>query len=303
MATTRLPSLKALRAFEAAARHGSLTAAARELYVTPAAISHQIKGLEADLGVALMTRVGSDYRLSETARSALPLLRGGFDQIAEAVRLLRSDEAARLLTITVGTTFASTWLVGRLGRFKAAAPDVEVRLHTTDRVVDFARDGVDVAIRFGPGDYRGLTAIRLFDEEIYPVCSPRLLETGPPLETPADLARHTLLHVEWTLHRGETFDWESWLRAAGAAEVDFSRGPRFSHTSIALIAAEQGQGLALGSDALAADALAAGRLIRPFALSLPLAFAYHLVYPEAHGAVPKIAAFRDWILVETGRAA
>jgi LysR family glycine cleavage system transcriptional activator len=299
----RLPSLKALRAFESAARHGSLTAAARELNVTPAAVSHQIKGLEADLGLALMTRVRGEYRLSEAALSALPLLRGGFDQIAEAVRRMRTDEAARQLTITVGPTFASTWLVRRLGGFKAAAPDIEVRLHTTDRVVDMAREGVDVAIRFGAGDYPGQTAIRLFDEEIYPVCSPRLLESGPPLERPEDLARHTLLHVEWTAHRGETFDWESWLRAAGAGELDCSRGPRFSHSSIALIAAEQGQGLALGSNSLAADAFAAGRLVRPFAVSLTVAFAYHLVYPAGDDAIPKVAAFRDWIVAEAGRAA
>jgi LysR family glycine cleavage system transcriptional activator len=296
----RLPSLNALRAFEAAARHLSLTKAARELHVTPAAVSHQLKALEADLGVALLRRVKGEFVLTETAQTVLPVLRAGFDQIAEAARRLRADEARHFLTISVGPTFAATWLVRRLGAFKAAYPETDVRLQTTDQVVDFARDGVDIGIRFGPGDYPGLQAVRLFHEEIYPVCSPGLLARGPPLESPADLAGHTLLHVEWTwaLTKGETLDWQLWLRAAGAEGVDALRGPRFSHASLALQAAIEGQGLALGSESLARDDLAAGRLVRPFDVVLPVNFAYYLVYPEEAAELPKIANFRDWILAE-----
>ena len=296
----RLPSLNALRAFEAAARHLSLTKAARELNVTPAAVSHQVKALEADLGVPLLRRVKGEFVLTETAQSVLPVLRAGFDQIAEAALRLRADEARHFLTISVGPTFAANWLVRRLGAFKAACPDIEVRLQTTDRVADFARDGVDVGIRFGAGHYPGLTAIRLFEEEIYPVCSPDLLVQGPPLDRPADLAGHTLLHVEWTwgLDRSETLDWEMWLRAAGAPEVDAQHGPRFTHANLALQAAAAGQGLALGSDALAGDDLAAGRLVQPFDVALPVNFAYYLTYPEETAARPKIASFRQWILAE-----
>ncbi len=295
----RLPSLNGLRAFEAAARHLSLTKAARELNVTPAAVSHQIKALEADLGVALLRRVKGEFVLSEAAQTALPTLRAGFDQIAEAARRLRSDQAGRFLTISVGPTFAATWLVRRLGRFKGAFPEIDVRLDTTDQLAQFARDGVDVGIRFGRGEYPGLQAIRLFDEEIYPVCSPELVKRGPPLARPSDLAAHILLHVEWVPNKGgETLDWEMWLRAAGAQGVDHTRGPRFSHSSMALQAAAEGQGVALGSRSLASDELEAGRLVCPFDIALPVNFAYHLVYPEAAAEVPKVAAFRDWILAE-----
>jgi LysR family glycine cleavage system transcriptional activator len=277
----RLPSLNALRAFEAAARHLSLTKAARELNVTPAAVSHQIKALEADLGVALLRRHKGTFVLSEVAQTALPVLRAGFDQIAEAARRLRVDHTRRLLTVSV-------W------------PEIDVRLDTTDDLADFQRDGVDVAIRFGRGDYPGLRTIRLFEEEIFPVCSPSLVEKGPPLDGPADIPRHTLLHVEWTPRSGETLDWETWLRAAGVEAADATRGLRFTHSSVALQAAIQGQGSALGSQSLASDELASGRLVRLFDLALPLGFAYHLVHPEETAAVPKVAAFADWVLAETG---
>ena len=300
----RLPSLNALRAFEAAARHLSLTHAAREMNVTPAAVSHQIKALEADLGCKLLRRVKGNFILTETAQEALPVLRAGFDQIAEAARRLRSDSSRHVLTVSVGPTFASSWLVRRLGGFAAANPDIDVRLHTTDSLADFARDGVDVAIRFGSGVYSGLTAIRLFDEQIFPVCSPRLLKEGPGLKRPQDLVKHTLLHVEWTWRGSydETFDWEMWLLAAGVEGVDHSRGPRFSHASHALQAAMEGQGLALGSKALAGDDLAAGRLVRPFDLNLPQSFGYFLTFPREQGDAPKIVAFRDWILAESERS-
>ena len=299
----RLPSLNALRAFETMARHLSLTKAARELHVTPAAVSHQIKALEADLGVTLLRRVGGEFVLSETAQVALPVLSSGFDQIAEAARRLRTDQARHFLTLSVGPTFAASWLVRRLGAFKASFPEIDVRLETTDRMTDFIRDGVDVAIRFGSGSYPGLQGIRLFDEEIFPVCSPDLLERGPPLVEPADLAGHSLLHVDWTMGQpaGDTLDWQMWLRAAGAAQVDAERGARFSHSNLALQAAIAGQGVALGSESLAGDDLAAGRLVRPFDVTLPMNFAYYLVYPEDTAERPKIANFRQWILAEIAR--
>ena len=296
----RLPSLNALRAFETMARHLSLTKAARELHVTPAAVSHQIKALEADLGVPLLRRVSGEFVLTETAQVALPVLSNGFEQIAEAARRLRMDQARHFLTISVGPTFAASWLVRRLGAFKAAFPKIDVRLETTDRMTDFAGDGVDVGIRFGSGRYPGLEAIRLFKEEVFPVCSPALMERGPPLETPADLAGHSLLHVEWTLGlpKGDPLDWQMWLRAAGAEQVDAERGTHFSHSNMALQAAIDGQGVTLGSESLAGDDLAAGRLVRPFDVALPLSFAYYLVYPEDTAERSKIAAFREWILAE-----
>lgn len=301
----RLPSLNALRAFEAVARHLSLTKAAQELHVTPAAVSHQIKALEADLGVSLLRRLKGKFVLTETAQAALPLLSGGFDQIAEAARRMRLDETQRFLTISVSPTFAVTWLVRRLGSFSAAFPEIDVRLQTTNAITDFSSDGVDIAIRFGAGDYPGEQAIRLFDEEIFPVCSPLLLDRGPPLDRPADLAGHSLLHVEWTwsMTRGEPLDWQMWLRAAGAGEVDAQRGPRFSNAGLALQAAIEGLGPALGSEALVGDELAAGRLVRPFDVALPVNFAYYLVYPEDTAERPKVASFRHWILAEIAAGA
>lgn len=295
----RLPSLNALRAFEAVARHLSLTEAAHELHVTPAAVSHHIKALEEDVGTNLLRRVKGEFVLTEAAQAALPPLRAGFDQIAESARRLRGGASSNILTISVGLTLASSFLVRRMGKFHDAYPDIDVRLHTTDSMADFARDGVDVAIRFGRGVYPGLASFRLFEEEIFPVCSPALLDNGPQLRTPGDLAHFTLLHVEWTPDASEIDDWGTWLRTAGADNVDATRGPRFSHSSIALQSAVEGQGVALGSESLAGDEIRAGRLIRPFGLALPMNFAYHLVYPEEMVTVPKVAKFRDWILAET----
>lgn len=294
----RLPSLNALRAFEAAARHLSLTKAARELHVTPAAVSHQIKALEADLGLPLMHRVKGGFVLSEAAKVGLPGLRDAFDRLHEAVRGMRLEEVSRILTVSAAPSFAATWLVPRLDRFKQRYPEIDVRLDASFGMVDFLHDNVDVAVRYGPGDYAGLHAVRLFDEEMFPVCSPLLLERGPPLSEPRDLARHNLLHSDWTPEKGVWPDWRMWLLAAGAEEVDSDRGPRFTQQSIALQAAVQGQGVALGSPALVADDLAAGRLAKPFDLSVPVDFCYFVVAPPATAELPRVRAFRDWLVAE-----
>ncbi len=295
----RLPSLNALRAFEAVARHLNLTRAAEELHVTPAAVSHQIKALEEDLGVPLLRRVRREFFLTDAAQAGLPALREAFDLLGDAVERMRSELPDRLLTISVLPSFAVSWLVPRLSRFKAQHPEIDVRLDTTDRVVDLRREGIDLGIRFGAGDYPGLEVDRLLDEEIFPVCSPSLLEGPQPLKTPEDLRHHSLLHVDWTPFMKETGDWNLWLMAAGLDEVvDVSRGPRFSHTNLALQAAVHGQGVVIGSQALAADDLAAGRLVRPFGMSVQLNFCYFVVTTPATARLPKVAAFKDWLLRE-----
>jgi len=295
----RLPSLNALRAFEAVARHLNLTRAAEELHVTPAAVSHQIKALEADLGVPLLRRVRREFFLTDAAQAGLPALREAFDLLGEAAERMRSELPDRLLTISVLPSFAVSWLVPRLSRFKAQHPEIDVRLDTTDRVVDLRREGIDLGIRFGAGDYPGLEVYRLLDEEIFPVCSPALLEGPHPLKSPEDLRHHSLLHVDWTPFMEETGDWKLWLMAAGFDKVvDVSRGPRFSHTNLALQAAVHGQGVVIGSQALAADDLAAGRLVRPFGMSVPVNFCYFVVTTPAAARLPKVAAFKDWLLAE-----
>ncbi len=295
----RLPSLNALRAFEAVARHLNLTRAAEELHVTPAAVSHQVKALEEDLGVPLLRRVRREFFLTDAAQAGLPALREAFDLLGDAVERMRSELPDRLLTISVLPSFAVSWLVPRLSRFKAQHPEIDVRLDTNDRVVDLRREGIDLGIRFGAGDYPGLEVDRLLDEEIFPVCSPSLLEGPQPLKTPEDLRHHSLLHVDWTPFMKETGDWNLWLMAAGLDEVvDVSRGPRFSHTNLALQAAVHGQGVVIGSQALAADDLAAGRLVRPFGMSVQLNFCYFVVTTPATARLPKVAAFKDWLLRE-----
>ncbi|MFQ5955784.1 MAG: transcriptional regulator GcvA [Kiloniellales bacterium] len=293
----RLPPLNALRAFEAAARHLSFTRAAQELNVTQAAVSHQVKALEARLGIALFRRLNRALMLTEAGQAYLPAVRDAFDAIAEATRHLEAHRTGGVLTVTTLISFAAKWLVPRLGRFRAGHPDLDVRLTTSDQLVDFSRDDVDLGIRYGRGQYPGLHAVRFLTEDIFPVCSPALLAGDSPLASPADLRHHTLLHDDMRE------DWRMWLLAAGVDGLDPTRGPAFSHSNLVIQAAVEGQGVTLGRGALVAEDLAAGRLVKPFAISLPAEFAYYIVAPEATAGQPKIVAFRDWLLEEARRDA
>lgn len=300
---TRLPSLNALRAFEATARHASLTRAAEELHVTPAAISHQLRALEADLGLKLFERRNRKLEPTRAAVAAMPVLKEGFDRLAEAANLLREKGGTDLLTISVAPSLAAAWLLPRLDRFAERHPTIDVRLDANLGIADFRRDDVDVAIRYGPGEYPGLDAVRLFDEEVFPVCSPERARSPEPLRTPEDLRHHTLLHLDWTSQAGEWPDWPMWLRAAGYGHIDASRGPRFKDGAFLMQAARNGHGVALGSSAVLADDLAAGRLVRPFELGMWMRFAYWIVSPTGSKDRPKVVAMRNWLLSEAGRAA
>ena len=293
----RLPPLNGLRAFEAAARHLSFTRAAEELNVTQAAISHQVKALEARLGIQLFRRQNRRLFLTDEGQAYFPALRDALDQIDAATARLQARDRAGALTVSCMPSFAAAWLVRRLGRFRAAHPDIDVRIDPTERLVDFARDGADMAIRYGRGAWAGTEAVRFMTEDVFPMCSPALLDGPHPLREPADLGHHTLLHDDFQT------DWRRWLLAAGVVGVDPSRGPSFTDSSMVLQAAVDGQGIALGRSALAADDLAAGRLVQPFAFTLPIEFAYYVIYPDSHGERPKIAAFRDWILAEARQEA
>jgi len=299
----RLPPLNSLRAFEAAARHLSFKKAAEELHVTPAAVSHQIRTLEEYCGTPLFHRLARALRLTEAGQAALPLLREGFDKLAEAAEAMRAEERAGILTVSVAPTFGAKWLIPRLDRFRAMHPEFDVRIDATDALVNFAGDGVDVALRYGRGTYRNLRSECLMPEVAFPVCSPRLLERDPPLTRPEDLRHHTLLHVQWRTEDDAAPSWRMWLRAAGVEGVDAERGPRFSVQGMALEAAIEGQGVALAGAALVGGDLRAGRLVRPFppSLSQATAFSYYLVYPEAKAGDPKVMAFRDWVRAEVAR--
>ena len=301
----RLPPLNALRAFEAAGRHLSFRKAAEELNVTPAAISHQVKALEAFFGAPLFRRLTRALLLTDTGQAALPLLGEGFDRLAEAAAGMRSHEDGPLLTVSVAPSFAAKWLVPRLDRFRAAYPEFDMRVDATDTVIDFARDTADVAVRYGDGNYPGLRTDCLMSEVSSPVCSPRLLEGAHPLRTPDDLRHHTLLHIDWKVENEAAPNWRMWLLAAGVRGIDATRGLRFNQESMTVQAAIEGNGVALGSNVLVDDDVAAGRLVRPFDLSLsdPPEFSYYVVCPEASVDRPKVAAFRSWVIAEAKRQA
>lgn len=294
----RLPPLNALRAFEAAARHLSFTKAAEELSITPSAISHQIRGLEAHLGVCLFRRASRALILTDEGQSYLPALRDAFDAIHGATARLAARKAAGPLTVSLLSSFAVRWLIPRLPRFQSRHPEIEVRLSTTPRPVDFRREDVDCAIRHGRGRWPGLAADLLLSEDLFPVCSPQLLAGRHPLREPRDLAHHALFQIE--MRRD---DWRIWLNAAEIAGIDPERGPLFESSDLALRAAAEGLGVAIGSSALVEDDLKAGRLVAPFAGRLPTDSGYYFVVPEDRRDQPKIAAFRAWLLEEARREA
>ena len=294
-----LPPLNALRAFEAAARHLSFTKAADELNVTPAAVSHQVKALEAFFGVSLFQRLTRALRLTEAGQAALPLIGQGLDKLAQGADQMRAHAGRQVLTISVSPSFGAMWLVPRLEGFRKRHPEIEIRLDGTDRLATVGSDGVDVAVRYGPGGYKGVRADFLFTQVNTPVCSPALLEGPCPLRCPEDLEHHTLLHIDW---KEAEASWRMWLLAAGLHGIDPTQGPHYTMESMAVQAALDGQGVALVGDVLVAGELAAGRLVRPFdaALNTPLSFSYHLISAPDSEQQSKVAAFREWLLAESG---
>jgi LysR family glycine cleavage system transcriptional activator len=293
----RLPPLNALRAFEAAARHLNFSRAADELSVTPGAVSQQIQNLEDYVGAALFKRTPKGLLLTDAAQTALPALREAFDRLAEAVSLLTAAVDGRRLTLTAAPSFAAKWLVPRLGRFEAAHPQVDVWLSADMDLVDFAAGEVDLAIRYGAGRYPALETLRLMQETVIPVASPELIEANP-LNEPADLAHHVLLHDGSPDADDSCPDWMMWLAARGVKGVDGNRGPRFNQSSLVIEAAVGGRGVALAKRTLAQADLDAGRLITPMQITTAVDFAYSVVHPKAKGRLPQVKAFVNWIAAE-----
>lgn len=297
----RLPSLGALAAFEALVRCASIKDAAEDLAVTPQAVSQQVKALEHQLGVRLVHYAGRRWHLTAAGEAGAEALRDGFADLRRAVTRMRDTTRRPRLTVSVDPALAATWLVPRLARFHAAHPGLDVLLEASVREADVAAGEADVALRYGPGDYPGLEALRLFDDRVFPVCSPALAAGAPPLHEPTELRRHTLIHLDWQSTAGHWPGWRDWLAAAGVEGVDAARGPRFSDHALALQAAAAGQGVALASRPLADDALATGSLVRPFAVELETGLGYDAV--RAPGEPPAaVAAFLEWLRTETGSA-
>ena len=294
----QLPPLTALRAFEAAARHESYVRAADELNVTAAAVSHQIKVLEEFLGCRLFQRQSRGVRLTETARSELADIQQAFGLISKSVRNLRTHRSPEALVASVVPSFAIKWLVPRLERFSILHPEIEVRISASREQVDLKRRDIDLAIRFGMGNYPGLQIVELFRESIVPLCIPALLKDSPRLKKPSDLRHHTLIHDDSMFFDPEAPDWGTWLNAVGVEDVDASLGLRFSHPEHAIQSAISGAGVALSRRSLAADDIAQGRLVIPFNLDLPVHPAYYAVATMASFNQSKVQVFLDWLRIE-----
>jgi LysR family glycine cleavage system transcriptional activator len=292
MTARKLPPLNALRAFESAARHLSFTRAAEELNVTQAAVSHQVKALEERLELRLFERHGRGLWLTDEGEIYLPFLRQAFDLIADGTDLVQNHEAHGPLAVTMLPTFAVRWFIPRLGSFQKQHPDIEVRIATTERNVDFTREDVDLGIRYGKGMWRNLECDKLFEDRYVAVCSPALLRSDKPLERPEDLRQFALLHD------ADDEDWRFWLTALHVKGVDSSKGLFFDTHDQALEAAAAGLGVALGSRVIVQDDLDDGRLVMPFGDLTDENLSHYLVYPKGALRKPKVAAFRTWLLGE-----
>lgn len=287
----RLPPLNALRVFDSAARHLSFTKAAEELFVTQAAVSHQIKTLEEFLGLKLFRRRNRSLLLTEEGQSYYLDIKEIFSSINEATRKLLARSAKGALTVSLSPSFAIQWLVPRLSGFNQAYPGIDVRIQAVDREEDKLADDVDVAIFYGRGNWTGLRTDRLYSEYLIPVCAPSLLTGEKPLKTPSDLIYHTLLHD--TSRR----DWQAYVRQLEIQnQINVQQGPIFSHSSMVIQAAVHGQGVALVNNVMARSEIESGRLVRPFQDVLVSKNAFYLVCQDSQAELGKIAAFRQWIL-------
>ena len=304
--------LNALNAFEVAARHQSFSKAAEELHVTPAAVSQQIRMLEDLLGVQLFHRLNRGLALTDAGKSGLTKLRDGFRSVNEAVQQIRSETSEGSLDVWMAPSFASKWLMPRLPRFMDSNPHIDLRISASADLVDadssapslsediLRRHGVDVAIRFGSGNYPGCNVEQLVRVNALPLCAPALIkDPARPLRRPKDLANHLLLHDE-TPYEGRP-DWASWLSAVGATEVDGSRGLKFNRVSLALSAAIEGQGVVLTLEQLAMDDINKGRLVVPFDHKVELSQAYHVITLQDSVSSERVALFKRWLFDEVKR--
>ncbi|MGE0797827.1 MAG: transcriptional regulator GcvA [Lautropia sp.] len=287
----RLPPLNSLRAFEAAARHGSLRNAAVELCVTPAAVSQQIKLLESTLGLKLFLRNGGRLELTAEAIQYLPVLSEAFDAIAAATMRLTNASFAASLSVSSFTHFALAWLLPRLRSFNQANPDVNVTVVTSIRTLDFVRSGMDVAVRWGHA-WPNLEACYLFSIDLIPLCAPSLLRRMRPRK-PADLLRHPLLVVDGALN-----DWFTWLKAMKVDTSQLNPMSPFDSLTFALQAAADGHGVVMARLPLAESFLRSGQLVAPFPTRVRSEHGYYLLYPKAAAGLQKVMAFRDWIVRE-----
>ncbi|WP_368185012.1 transcriptional regulator GcvA [Aestuariibius sp. HNIBRBA575] len=292
----RLPPLTALRAFDAAARHMSFSKAADELNVTPAALSFQIKSLEEHLGQPVFRRLNRAVELTDAGKALVPGVESGFSALTAAWRAARRIGDTSVLTVTAGPAITSKWLAPRMFEFASAHPEIELRFSATLRRMDFERDDIDVAIRFGEGKDQGLHSTDLIDEWITPMMTPDLASV---ITTPDKLGQATLLHQDLYPFDDRSLDWGTWFRFQGL-DAPPKGGPRFSQADHAIDAAIAGTGVICGRYSLAEHALRTGSLVAPFALSIRLPHRYRFLCQKGHETRPHVAAFERWVLEQVG---
>ena len=301
----RLPPLNALKAFEVAGRHMSFSRAAEELHVTPAAISHQIKALETNLGVKLFRRLNRSLQLTEAGQACLPGLRSAFETMASAVGRVRDKEDWNVLTISAPPAFGARWLVPRIVDFRTANPQIQVRIDPAIRSMDPVRDSVDVAIEFSQGHYSGRSvqrsAQRLFGQDVFPVCSPELLDGKNPLTTPDDLRGHTLIHFDAPMDDPGWPNWETWLRANNVDRLDPNKGPHFTSPNFTTQALLAGHGVALMAELVVESELATGTLVKPFDISYPGDLSYWALATSVDSEDDPVTLFWNWLTREASR--
>jgi len=293
----QLPPLNALHAFEVAAHYLSFQQAAEALDVTPTAISHQVKILEDYLGMSLFRRRPRPLVLTDAGQTLYPIIRDGLNAIEAAIASLQHTPESTTLTVSVINVFAAKWLVPRLSAFQQAHPDIDLHLQTSNEVVDLRARTVDVAIRYGRGQYLGLSSRQLMSDVFMPVCSPQRLQGEYPLRHPSDLIHHPLLHFEWVNYGSEAPNWKNWLALAHVTGIDPTRGIKFNEESLAIQAAIANQGVALCSSVHVADDLALGFLVQPFDYGLE-GFNYSAVYLENHPKEQLILKFINWLMAK-----
>lgn len=290
----RLPPLPAVRAFEAAARHGGFQGAGDELHVSAGAVAHQVKQLESWLGVSLFQRLPRGVLLTPAGHQYAQALRPLLNGVAEASEAVKRHSDERVVTVTSVPSLVSRWLLPRLGHLRERHPEIDMRVLASLHPVDFAREGVDVAIRLGTGPYPGLKTDLLMEERFSAVCSPAFKAAAPDLREPADLLRHPLLHDELDMRIPDEITWARWLRTFGVTYTGAAR-PSFSHTYLTLEAAANSQGVAIAAELFIEPDLRSGRLVRLFPQQVVGPYRYHLLRPPEAEARPAVRAFCEWI--------
>lgn len=293
----RLPPLTALRAFEAAARHLSFARAADELHVTPAALSYQIRSLEENLGTPVFHRLNRAVELTAAGRALYPSVSDGFSALQRGWAAALRMQTDNTLTVTAGPAFTAKWLAPRMYRFAIDNPDIDLRFTATARTLDFVRDDVDVAIRYGDGSDDGLFSELLYEDIATPMMRPDLAER---IRESRDLLEQTLIHDDSHVHLPTTPSWDSWFLATGIRH-DPLRGPRFSHADHAIDMALEGAGVVMGRITLTFGALQSGQLVAPFRTALKSPLKFRIVCLPGMETRPAVARFRDWAKSEAER--